>query len=80
MQFLVSKSVYELVAKDTQYAPSAAWRSWASGTFVGISGELLMIKSGHRFVESQEAMAYLSVVGAPRLFKTLKNACRKFVK
>lgn len=52
LQFLVSESVYQRVATDNMYSPSAAWRYWAAGTFVGVSGDLLMIKSGHRFVGS----------------------------
>jgi hypothetical protein len=77
LQFLVSESVYERVASDAQYAPSAAWHWWAAGTFVGISGQLLMIKSGHRFTESQEAMAYLPVVGKPQLIQYLRKCVAK---
>ncbi len=78
LQFLVSESAYERVATDAQYAPSTAWCWWAAGTFVGISNDLLMIKSGHRFVRSQEAMAYLPGVGKPSLIQYLRKCVAKF--
>lgn len=65
LEFLVVDCAYERVANDDRFAPSAAWRWWASGTFVGVSGDRIMVKSGHRFVDSQEVAAYLPAAGAP---------------
>lgn len=67
LEFLTADGACERVASDDRFAPSAAWRWWASGTFVGVSGDRVMVKSGHRFVGSLEAAAYLPAAEAPSL-------------
>ena len=57
--FLVTEHVYDKVALDSRYAPSPVWRKWASGTFVGFSGDRVMLKGGHRFIDSYEPIGYL---------------------
>jgi len=77
LDFLVSDSAYERVASDGRFAPSLTWRQWASGTFVGISGDYLLIKSGHRFMSSQEAMDYLPANETPSLLRSLRKCIAK---
>lgn len=57
--FLVTEHVYEKVQADDRFSPSPVWKWWASGTFVGFSGNLIILKGGHRFMDSYEPIAYL---------------------
>lgn len=66
INFLSVEGAYDKVSNDNKYAPSNVWRHWASGTYVAFSGDRLMLKSGHRFVDSYEAIDYLPA-GAGRL-------------
>ncbi|MCF8150179.1 MAG: putative sugar O-methyltransferase [Sulfuritalea sp.] len=61
LNFLAIEHVYERVMGDKRFAPSLVWKRWASGTFIGFSGDRLMLKSGHRFVDSHEVIDYLPV-------------------
>lgn len=58
--FLVTEHVFDRVARDDRFAPSPVWRKWASGTFVGFSGDRVMLKGGHRFIDSYEPIGYLA--------------------
>lgn len=75
--FLTTDSAYERVANDPRFAPSAAWRWWASGTFIGVSGDRILVKSGHRFVNSHEAVAYLPASEVPSLAGCVRNCVAK---
>lgn len=77
LEFLAADGAYERVASDERFAPSAAWRWWASGTFVGISGDRIMVKSGHRFMASQEAAAYLPAAEVPSLTGCIRKCVAK---
>jgi hypothetical protein len=61
LNFLAVESAYDRVINDKKFAPSHAWRRWASGTFVAFSGDQIMLKSGHRFIDSYEPIDYLPV-------------------
>lgn len=61
LKYLAVERVYDRVVDDSRFAPSHAWRRWASGTFVAFSGDQVMLKSGHRFIDSYEPIDYLPV-------------------
>jgi hypothetical protein len=61
LHYLAVERAYDRVVDDERFAPSAAWKRWASGTFVAFSGDQMMIKSGHRFIDSYEPIDYLPV-------------------
>ncbi len=61
LNYLAVEGAYEQVMGDKRFAPSLVWQRWASGTFIGFSGDRLMLKSGHRFIDSHEVIDYLPV-------------------
>jgi hypothetical protein len=61
LRYLAAERAYDRVIDDKRFAPSSAWRRWASGTFVAFSGDQIMLKSGHRFIDSYEPIDYLPV-------------------
>jgi len=79
LEFLVSDDAYERVASDGRFAPSLTWRKWASGTLVGFSGDYLLIKSGHRFMSSQEALDYFPANQTPPLIRSLLKCISKIL-
>jgi len=66
------------VMGDKKFAPAQVWQHWASSTFVGFSGDRLMLKSGHRFMDSYEAIDYVSVRAASlSMVRCLKKCIAK---
>lgn len=61
LEYLAVERAYDRVIDDKRFGPSVAWRRWASGTFVAFSGDQLMLRSGHRFMDSYEPIDYLPV-------------------
>lgn len=66
LDFLVIERVYDKVASDDLFAPSPVWKWWASGTFVGFSGNRVILKGGHRFIDSYEPIGYLATQSSHR--------------
>lgn len=78
LNFLAVEEAYERVMSDKKFAPAKVWQRWASSTFVGFSGERIMLKSGHRFVDSYEAIDYVSIrAGHISLFRCLRQCIAK---
>lgn len=78
LKFLAVEGAYDRVISDKRFAPSVAWQRWASGTFVGFSGDQLMVKSGHRFVDSYEPINHLPVrAGYLSIFPCIRTCISK---
>lgn len=75
LNFLVTENVYEKVLADNRFAPSPVWKWWASGTFVGFSGNRVVLKSGHRFIDSYEPIGYLTTQSSHHSFLRYFKTC-----
>lgn len=73
--FLVTERVYEKVLEDDRFAPSPVWKWWASGTFVGFSGNRVVLKGGHRFIDSYEPIGYLATKSNHHSFLRYFKTC-----
>tara|TARA_B100001057_G_C22858557_1_gene953589 strand:+ start:1847 stop:2893 length:1047 start_codon:yes stop_codon:yes gene_type:complete len=77
--FLITDGQYDKILKHRKYSPSDIWKQWLSDTYVCFSSSHMMIKSGHRLLNSYNPFFFTTYSAKPQpgRLKQLIYACRK---